>query len=114
MRKDKTNAFAAALATAADPERPPATTAGGPVASATDDGEPVASATDDGEPVASATDDGEPASRRGKRVVTFHVSPEVKELFRTLAYQHRRPIRSFHIEALNLVLEKYGQPPIAK
>ena len=94
MRKDKTNAFAAALATAADPERPPATPAGGPVAS--------------------ATADGEPASRRGKRVVTFHVSPEVKELFRTLAYQHRRPIRSFHIEALNLVLEKYGQPPIAK
>ena len=104
MRKDKTNAFAAALATAADPERPPATPAGGPVASATADGEPVAS----------ATADGEPASRRGKRVVTFHVSPEVKELFRTLAYQHRRPIRSFHIEALNLVLEKYGQPPIAK
>ena len=95
MRKDKTNAFAAALATAADPERPPATPAGG-------------------EPVASAMADGEPASRRGKRVVTFHVSPEVKELFRTLAYQHRRPIRSFHIEALNLVLEKYGQPPIAK
>ena len=94
MRKDKTNAFAAALATAADPERPSATTAGGPVAS--------------------APDAGEPASRRGKRVVTFHVSPEVKELFRTLAYQHRRPIRSFHIEALNLVLEKYGQPPIAK
>ena len=94
MRKDKTNAFAAALATAADPERPPATPAGGPVAS--------------------ATDAGEPASRRGKRVVTFHVSPEVKELFRTLAYQHRRPIRSFHIEALNLVLEKYGQPPIAE
>ena len=94
MRKDKTNAFAAALATAADPERPPATPAGGPAAS--------------------ATDAGEPASRRGKRVVTFHVSPEVKELFRTLAYQHRRPIRSFHIEALNLVLEKYGQPPIAE
>jgi hypothetical protein len=94
MRKDKTNAFAAALATAADPERPPATTAG--------------------EPVASAPAAGEPASRRGKRVVTFHVSPEVKELFRTLAYQHRRPIRSFHIEALNLILEKYGQPPIAE
>ena len=52
-------------------------------------------------------------SRRGKVAITHWVDPAVRKQLARLAIDHDSSQAELVAEALNLLFEKYGQPPIA-
>lgn len=54
-----------------------------------------------------------PQSRYGKVAITHWVDPAVRKQLAQLALDYDRSQGEFAAEALNLLFEKYGQPPIA-
>lgn len=52
-------------------------------------------------------------SRRGKVAITHWVDPAVRKQLARLALDHDSSQAALIAEALNLLFEKYGQPPIA-
>src|SRR5258708_5355602 len=52
-------------------------------------------------------------SRYGKVAITHWVDPAVRKQLAQLALDYDRSQGEFAAEALNLLFEKYGQPPIA-
>jgi hypothetical protein len=52
-------------------------------------------------------------SRRGKVAITHWVDPAVRKQLARLAIDHDSSQAALVAEALNLLFEKYGQPPIA-
>lgn len=52
-------------------------------------------------------------SRRGKVALTHWVDPAVRKQLARLAIDHDTSQAALIAEALNLLFEKYGQPPIA-
>lgn len=52
-------------------------------------------------------------SRRGKVAITQWVDPAVRKQLARLALDHDSSQSALVAEALNLLFEKYGQPPIA-
>lgn len=52
-------------------------------------------------------------SRYGKVAITHWVDPAVRKQLAQLALDYDRSQGDFAAEALNLLFEKYGQPPIA-
>ena len=53
------------------------------------------------------------SSRRGKVAITQWVDPAVRKQLARLAIDHDSSQSALVAEALNLLFEKYGQPPIA-
>lgn len=64
------------------------------------------------EPLAVAQAPQQP-SRRGKVAITQWVDPAVRKQLARLALDHDSSQAALFAEALNLLFEKYGQPPIA-
>lgn len=71
-------------------------------------------------PVVASVQDSPPAvaqprtqSRYGKVAITHWVDPAVRKQLAQLALDYDRSQGEFAAEALNLLFEKYGQPPIA-
>jgi hypothetical protein len=52
-------------------------------------------------------------SRRGKVAITHWVDPAVRKQLARLSIDHDSSQAALVAEALNLLFEKYGQPPIA-
>jgi hypothetical protein len=52
-------------------------------------------------------------SRSGKVAITHWVDPAVRKQLARLALDHDSSQAALSAEALNLLFEKYGQPPIA-
>jgi hypothetical protein len=52
-------------------------------------------------------------SRRGKVAITHWVDPAVRKQLARLAIDHDSSQADLVAEAINLLFEKYGQPPIA-
>ena len=52
-------------------------------------------------------------SRRGKVAITHWVDPAVRKQLARLSIDHDTSQGALMAEALNLLFEKYGQPPIA-
>ena len=53
------------------------------------------------------------ASRRGKVAITHWVDPAVRKQLARLSIDHDSSQAALVAEALNLLFEKYGRPPIA-
>ncbi len=55
-----------------------------------------------------------PPSRQGKKAIAAYFDPAVRKQLALLAVQEERTQADLLAEAINLLFEKYGQPPIAK
>ena len=74
-------------------------------------GKPVAvEAATEPRPVASPV----PPSRVGKVIISAYFDPAVRQQFAILAVKQDRSQAALLAEALNMVFEKYGEPPIAR
>jgi hypothetical protein len=74
--------------------------------------EPVES--DPAVPEAPASADAKPPSRRGKVIIAAYYDEAVRQQFAILAVKQRCTQAALLAEALNLLFEKYGEPPIAR
>ena len=52
-------------------------------------------------------------SRHGKKGIVIYVDPEVAKKLRLMAFDRGRSLQSLGEEAINGLLEKYGEKPIA-
>ncbi len=57
---------------------------------------------------------GVPPSRRGKVAISAYFDPVVRQQLAILAVKENRSQASLMAEALNLMFERYGEPPIAR
>lgn len=57
---------------------------------------------------------GQVPSRRGKVVISAYFDPAVRQQFAILAIKQERSQAALLADALNLLFEKHGEPPIAK
>lgn len=57
---------------------------------------------------------GQVPSRRGKVVISGYFDPAVRQQLAILAIKQDRSQAAMLAEAMNLLFEKYGEPPIAK
>ena len=57
---------------------------------------------------------GAPPSRRGKVAISAYFDPAVRQQLAILAVKENRSQASLMAEALNLMFERYGEPPIAR
>jgi hypothetical protein len=55
-----------------------------------------------------------PPSRQGKKAIAAYFDPTVRKQLALLAVQEERTQADLLAEAINLLFDKYGQPPIAK
>ncbi|HZH12711.1 MAG TPA: ribbon-helix-helix domain-containing protein [Microvirga sp.] len=55
-----------------------------------------------------------PPSRKGKVIISAYFDPAVRQQFAILAVKQNRSQAALLAEALNMVFEKYGEPPIAR
>jgi hypothetical protein len=55
-----------------------------------------------------------PPSRVGKVIISAYFDPAVRQQFAILAVKQDRSQAALLAEALNMVFEKYGEPPIAR
>jgi hypothetical protein len=55
-----------------------------------------------------------PPSRQGKKAIAAYFDPAVRKQLALLAVQEERTQADLLAEAINLLFDKYGQPPIAK
>jgi hypothetical protein len=55
-----------------------------------------------------------PPSRVGKVIISAYFDPAVRQQFAILAVKQERSQAALLAEALNMVFEKYGEPPIAR
>ena len=55
-----------------------------------------------------------PPSRQGKKAIAAYFDPAVRKQLALLAVQEERTQADLLAEAINLLFEKYDQPPIAK
>ena len=55
-----------------------------------------------------------PPSRRGKVAISAYFDPAVRQQLAILAVKENRSQASLMAEALNLMFERYGEPPIAR
>jgi hypothetical protein len=55
-----------------------------------------------------------PPSRIGKVIISAYFDPAVRQQFAILAVKQERSQAALLAEALNMVFEKYGGPPIAR
>jgi hypothetical protein len=53
-------------------------------------------------------------SRRGKVVISAYFDAAVRQQFAILAIKHEKSQAAMMAEALNLLFERHGEPPIAK
>lgn len=61
-----------------------------------------------------ATSVGQVPSRRGKVVISGYFDPAVRQQLAILAIKQDQSQAAMLAEAMNLLFEKYGEPPIAK
>jgi hypothetical protein len=61
-------------------------------------------------PTASAV----PPSRKGKVIISAYFDPAVRQQFAILAVKQDKSQAALMAEALNMLFEKYGEPPIAR
>jgi hypothetical protein len=76
-------------------------------------GKPVPAAPDDEEVTASTMSSVAP-SRRGKVTVAAYFDPAVRKQLAILAVKEDRSQAALLAEALNLLFERYNEPPIAR
>ena len=55
-----------------------------------------------------------PPSRVGKVIISAYFDPAVRQQFAILAVKQDKSQAALLAEALNMVFEKYGEPPIAR
>jgi hypothetical protein len=55
-----------------------------------------------------------PPSRVGKVIISAYFDPVVRQQFAILAVKQDKSQAALMAEALNMVFEKYGEPPIAR
>jgi Antitoxin-like ribbon-helix-helix len=55
-----------------------------------------------------------PPSRIGKVIISAYFDPVVRQQFAILAVKQDKSQAALMAEALNMVFEKYGEPPIAR
>ena len=65
------------------------------------------------EPAPSAPDDGLPPSRRGKVAISGYFDPAVRKQLAILAVKQDKSQAALMADALNMLFEQYGEPPIA-
>lgn len=76
-------------------------------------GRPPAVSTDQ-EPSATVAVAGRPPSRQGKVAVAAYFDPAVRKQLAILAVKEDRSQAALLAEGLNLLFERYGEPPIAR
>jgi hypothetical protein len=76
-------------------------------------GKPVETAGMDGEPH-SQTATPVPPSRIGKVIISAYFDPAVRQQFAILAVKQDKSQAALMAEALNMLFERYGEPPIAR
>jgi len=74
-------------------------------------GKPVVEAETEPRPVTSSS---VAPSRVGKVIISAYFDPAVRQQFAILAVKQDRSQAALLAEALNMVFEKYGEPPIAR
>ena len=65
------------------------------------------------EPAETAPEDGIAPSRRGKVAISGYYDPAVRKQLAILAVKEDKSQAALIAEALNLLFERYGEPPIA-
>jgi hypothetical protein len=55
-----------------------------------------------------------PPSRVGKVIISAYFDPAVRQQFAILAVKQDKSQAALMAEALNMVFEKYGEPPVAR
>ncbi len=65
------------------------------------------------DPAEAVQDDGVAPSRRGKVAISGYYDPAVRKQLAILAVKQDKSQAALIAEALNLLFERYGEPPIA-
>jgi hypothetical protein len=76
-------------------------------------GKPVETAGTNGEP-RPQTATSVPPSRVGKVIISAYFDPAVRQQFAILAVKQDKSQAALMAEALNMLFERYGEPPIAR